>query len=550
LNTCNYLSFYGTRETETPNIPALVAFFGTGRIGRILQNHSGSRSLLFQTKTSYNANGVVHVKSLVTVAILAISLLVSILLCGINASSTTGEVTVKPSSLEDSYFPLLGNEGYDALHYHLDITPDFDAEALDATVEIKMQATQNLTEFNLDFWGYTITDVTIKGQLVKYGRDQGELMIVPNEPIAIGDKFEVAVAYNGKPREGIPEDVFYRDPEFLASAGWVFHAGGSFVTSEPRGASFWYPVNDHPKDKATYSFSITVPEPYVVATNGELIEVVNDNGMLTYKSVLNDLTASYLVTVHAGDLILDETRIEGQVPIRDYFAGQHFDLARSIFEDTSEMITFYEGVIGEYPFDVYGSVVVDFDLPFALETQTLSTYGTWILEDSVRTDIYLAHELVHQWFGNSVSLARWQDIWLNEGFATYLSLMWVTEVYGDNITQSVLNDWYDVISDPDFISTAPDAIGDPTADDLFHDAVYWRGALTLHALRQRVDDELFLEMIRTYFQRFKDRNATVEDFIALANEVSGEDLTDLFDVWLYQKVVPEIEGLPFGDDTS
>jgi aminopeptidase N len=456
------------------------------------------------------------------------------------AICATGRVTVKPSSLEDSYFPLLGNEGYDALHYHLDITPDFDAATLDATVEIEMQATQNLTEFNLDFWGYTITDVRISGQLVKYRRGQGELMIIPNGPIAIGDTFEVTVAYNGKPREAVPEDVFYLDPEFLASAGWVFYAGGSFVTSEPRGASFWYPVNDHPKDKATYSFSITVPEPYVVATNGDLIEVTNDDGMLTYKSESNDLTASYLVTVNIGDLMLDETKKEGQVPIRNYFAGRHFSRARLIFEDTLEMLTFYEGIIGEYPFDVYGSVVVDFDLPYALETQTLSTYGTRILEDSVRTDMTLAHELVHEWFGNSVTLARWQDIWLNEGFAAYLSLMWVTEIYGDAVTQSLLNDWHDLISDPDFMNTAPDAIGDPGTENLLHHAVYWRGALTLHALRQRVGDEVFFEMIRTYFQRFKHSNATVEDFIALANEVSGEDLTDLFDAWLYHKAMPQI----------
>jgi aminopeptidase N len=489
------------------------------------------------------------VKRQLALVTIASFLVVSILLCWIVAGCMTGQVTVKPSSLGDSYFPLLGNEGYDALHYHLDITPDFDAETLDATVEIKMQATQNLTGFNLDFWGFAITDVAIAGQSVKYGRDQGELTIIPNDPIAIGDTFEVTVAYNGKPREGIPEDVFYVDPEFLASAGWVFHAGGSFVTSEPRGASFWYPVNDHPKDKATYSFSITVPEPYVVATNGEIIEVINDSGMLTYESVLNDLTASYLVTIHIGDLMLDETREEEQVPIRNYFASRNSSRASPIFADTSEMVTFYEGIIGEYPFDVYGSVVVDFDLPFALETQTLSTYGTRILDDSIRTDITLAHELVHQWFGNSVSLARWQDIWLNEGFATYLSVMWAGEMYGDDVVQSILSDWYYAISDPDFIDTAPDAIGDPSAENLFHGAVYWRGALTLHALRQRVGDEVFFEMIHTYFQRFKDGNATVEDFIALANEVSGEDLTDLFDVWLYQKVVPEIEGLSFGDDS-
>ena len=458
---------------------------------------------------------------------------------------STGQVTVKPISLEDSYFPLLGNEGYDALHYHLDITPDFDTGKLNATVEIKMQATQDLTEFNLDFWGYTITDLTIEEQSVNYVRDQGELTIIPNNPIAIGDTVEVTVAYNGTPREGIPDEIFYGDPELLLSGGWLFHAGGSFVASEPRGASFWYPVNDHPRDKATYSFSITVPEPYVVATNGELIEVINNSGMLTYKSALNDLTASYLVTVHTGDLILDETREEGQVPIRNYFASQHLDTARPIFEDTSEMVTFYEGVIGEYPFDLYGSVVLDFDLPFALETQTLTTYGTRILEDSVRTDITLAHELVHEWFGNSVSIARWQDIWLNEGFATYLSLMWAAEIYGDNVTQSLLNECYYRISDPSFLNTAPDAIGDPTPENLFHEAVYLRGALTLHALRQQVDDGVFFEIISTYFQRFKDSNATVEDFITVVNEVSGEDLTDLFDAWLYQKAVPQIEGLPF-----
>jgi aminopeptidase N len=478
------------------------------------------------------------VKRPVTLITLAVLLLVSVPLCWMIAGRTTGQVTVKPSSLGDSYFPLLGNEGYDALHYDLDITPDYDAETLNATVEIKMQATQNLTEFNLDFWGYTITNVTIEGESVKYGRDRGELMIIPNEAIAIGDTFEVTVAYNGRPREGIPQDVFYLESGFLASAGWVFYAGGSFVTSEPRGASFWYPVNDHPKDKATYNFSVIVPEPYVVATNGELVEVINDNGMLTYKSVLNEPTASYLVTVHTGDLILDETRKEGQVPVRSYFAGRLFDRARPIFENTSEMVTFYEDIIGEYPFDVYGSVVVDFDLPYALETQTLSTYGTRILEDSVRTDMTLAHELVHQWFGDSVSVARWQDIWLNEGFATYLSLMWVAEIYGDDVVQSILNDWHDTISDPGFMNTAPDAIGDPGAENLFHGAVYWRGALTLNALRERVGDGVFFEIIRTYFQRFKDSNATVEDFIALANEVSGEDLTDLFDVWLYQKVVP------------
>jgi len=142
-------------------------------------------------------------------------------LCLIIAVCITGLGTVRPGSLGDKYFPSLGNQGYDALHYDLDITPDFDAETLNATVEIEMQAAKDLTEFNLDFWGYTITNVTIEAQRVGYERDKGELIIIPNAPIATGDTFEVTVAYNGKPREGIPEDVFYLGPEFQASAGWV-----------------------------------------------------------------------------------------------------------------------------------------------------------------------------------------------------------------------------------------------------------------------------------------------------------------------------------------
>ena len=461
-----------------------------------------------------------------------IALLFSLLLI----PSVFAQDHVMQDSLGDAYFPDLGNGGYDALHYDLQVMPDFDNETLDATVTIDIQATQDLNEFNLDFWGFTITQLTVNGESADYRRADIELTIIPATPILIDSIATIIISYHGEPRDGI--DV---EDQFLVSAGWVFHEAGSIVVSEPLGASLWYPVNDHPQDKATYSFEITVPEPYVVATNGQLIEIVANDGMLTYKSETNDLTASYLVTVQTGDFILDESQIDNDVPIRNYIARPYYVESLPIFAETAKMIAFYEDILGEYPFEVYGSIVSDFELPFALETQTLSTYGIRIIDDSPRTHITLAHELLHQWFGNSISPARWQDIWLNEGFATYLSLLWAEEKYGASIVPNILNEWYQTSIAPEFYASSPEAIGNPTQAFFLHRAIYWKGALVLHALRLRVGDDVFFEIIRSYYQTFRDSHAMIDDFVAIASEISQEDLVPFFDSWLYQKALPEIE---------
>lgn len=450
-------------------------------------------------------------------------------------NSVFAQDNVTQHSLGDTYLPELGNGGYDALHYHLNVTPDFETETLDATVTISIQATQDLEEFNLDFWGFTITELLVNGGHTDYQRDGIELTVFPSPLIRTDETVTIVISYHGQPREGLDTRRYH-----LASSGWVFHAVGSLVTSEPRGASLWYPVNDHPSDKATYSYEITVPAPYVVATNGQLLDVIENDGMLTYKSETKDLTASYLVTVQIGDFVLDESQMENNIPIRNYFARPYYEELLPIFAETADMIAFYEDIIGEYPFDVYGSVVNDFELPFALETQTLSTYGTKIVDDSVRTHITLAHELLHQWFGNSISPARWQDIWLNEGFASYLSLLWAEERYGSNIMAIILDDWYKTSIDPEFFASSPDAIGDPTPQFFLHRSIYWKGALTVHALRLHVGDDIFFEIIRTYYQQYRDNHARIEDFIALASDVSQEDLTAFFDSWLYQKSVPSL----------
>ncbi len=180
---------------------------------------------------------------------------------------------------------------------------------------------------------------------------------------------------------------------------------------EPSGAETWYPVNGHPSDKATYTLRITVPKPYDVASSGRLLRITDDGDRRTFLWETRDPVASYLVALHIADL--DETTAVGPrgLPIRNYFAHAISASDRASFDRLPAMIAYFESAFGPYPFEAYGATVVDEAFGAALETQTMSTHSRDAVAESV-----VVHELAHQWFGDSVGLERWQDIWLNEGF--------------------------------------------------------------------------------------------------------------------------------------
>jgi aminopeptidase N len=246
--------------------------------------------------------------------------------------------------------------------------------------------------------------------------------------------------------------------------------------------------------------------------------------------------ATYLATVVIADLELEHAGAAGGVPIRNYFPADMPRTARQEFDRTGEMLEYFTSILGAYPFDAYGVVVAPIELPFALETQTLTLFG---IADRYNEGT-IAHELAHQWFSNSISLRRWQDIWLNEGFATYASLLWFEHRFGAEPVDTEIHAMYRVLMDSNDARTM--RIGAPPSDDLFNGAVYWRGAMTLHALRQEVGDPLFFQILRTYVERFRYGNATTDDFIALAEEISVQDLRALFDAWLFQEKVPFMPG--------
>jgi aminopeptidase N len=435
----------------------------------------------------------------------------------------------------DSLYPNFGNGGYDAQKYSLDLNvTDVASSTLDAVTTMDAIATQNLSSFNLDFIGFTINGITVNGQPATYSRDGQELIITPTEFIAAGDAFNVAIDYSGAPTP-LNSVAF----DFPVPTGWVIVEGGNFVLSEPDGAANFYPVNDHPLDRAAYTFRVTVPEPYEVAANGVLEETIDNGNTTTYRFEARDPMVSYLTTVNIYDgFNLETSTSDSGVLIRNYFAEGIPEEKLQLFDLQPAMIDFYSQIFGAYPFELYGAVVVNAETGAALETQTLSIFGADTLE-RVDLEETIAHEASHQWFGNEVALSDWKDIWLNESFATYSQGLWVEYSRGG---QPALDEW--VKEQYNFVSQRFDSLvvpGEPPANDLFNSAVYEWGALGLHAVRLEIGDEAFFESLRTYYDRYKGDNVTPEDFINVVEEVSNQDLQTLFDRWFYS---PELASIP------
>ena len=183
----------------------------------------------------------------------------------------------------------------------------------------------------------------------------------------------------------------------------------------------WFPSNNHPTDKATFDIAITTDSELTVVANGVLdgIEDVG-GGQSTTTWRMDDPMTTYLAAVYIGDFERRESVSDDGLPIRNYFPPAFADDLAADFELTADVIDFAENLLDEpYPFDEYGSIVLPFSLGFALENQTISVHGI----DGTDRDT-IAHEIMHQWAGNSISVGDWQDIWMNEGFATYLTYLY------------------------------------------------------------------------------------------------------------------------------
>jgi aminopeptidase N len=431
-----------------------------------------------------------------------------------------GEPVDAATGVGDPYFADAGGGGIDVDHYDLDLTWDPDALTMAGEATITAKATEALASLSLDLVGMEVGEVTVDGEPAEAERTgDRDLRITPAEPLAAGDDVTVVVRYQGG-----PTTVPAVEP---VAPGWFGDGGEVYTVFEPDGAATLFPVNDHPSDKATYTFEVTVPRGMEVVANGTHTSTASVGDVATWRFDAADPMASYLVQLAiADDFDVEESTGPGGLPLRNVFDADVPAGDRRALDRTGEMIAAFEDMFGPFPFETYGGLMVDEPLGFALETQTLTIFGTRLTDEGT-----VAHELAHQWFGNDVSPATWQDIWLNEGFATYASWLWSEHDGGapvDEVAAMHAQGRFD----------RPPA--DPGAATLFDESVYERGALTLHVLRHTVGDDDFFRILRTWVERYGGRSASTADFEALAEEVSGAELSPLFDAWLRAPAMPDL----------
>ncbi len=434
-------------------------------------------------------------------------------------------------SIFDPYYPEVGNTGYDVTSYDLDLKIDVAGiDTLDAVATIELVTQAPLDRLSFDLVGLDVQGVTIDGMPAMHEQTNNKLRVVPDATLAPNETFVITVAYSGQPTDA-------RSLTRIGTIGWYdFDTTTSVTIGEPTGARHWFPVNDHPSDKATYSISVDVAEPLVGVSNGELVADESSNGRRRTTWEMRQPMASYLATVSVGDYTLvssDPAETTG-VEVEDAVPTRLLSVFDGDFEQTDEMLDVFAELFGPYPFDEYGALVIDGEFSFALEAQGRSIFSSGFVDGDGSIERIVAHELAHQWFGNHVSPATWQDIWLNEGFASYAEDLWLEFGRGGNITQLETR-----LVERASTALAP-APGDPGAAGLFDRSVYRRGGLTLHALRIDVGDDVFFDILQTWIGRFGGGSASTEDFVELSEELAGKSLTEFFAGWLGDGALPTL----------
>jgi aminopeptidase N len=473
----------------------------------------------------------------------------------ITAALTAPAAAAPPGSAQgigDYLFPTLGNPGYDARHYTLDLRYPTAApeQQVSGVVRMDAVASERLSSFNLDFAGDSFGAITVNGASAAVQQAGEDIVITPAETLRPGASFSVVVPFTARITAPAPNDFF--------PFGWFTTADGSVTAFQPDVAHLSYPVNDHPADKATYTFHLDVPTGVTAVANGVATGTSAAGGRTVFSYEERSPMASELVEVTVGDIAVIDRGSAAGVALRDVASNTNRHRIEPALARTPTHMRWLVDKVGTYPFQNYGVLAADQVFFYALETQTLSLHAELFFDPRFAPGVtgqrwfyepIMVHELAHQWFGDSVAPERWSDVWLNEGHATWYEREWEQEKgqideNGFASFEAFMRDQYAKANQyrADF---GPVAM--PTHNDLFglfSDNVYGGGALVLYALQQKVGDSAFRAIERAWAQRKRGLSVGTDDFIALASDVAGQDLSDFLGAWVYGDTVPPMPGHP------
>jgi aminopeptidase N len=449
--------------------------------------------------------------------------------------------------LGDRLYPTLGNGGYNALHYHLDLryATASPAQGVDGTMTMLARATQSLSRFDLDFSGESVGSVQVDGRAARFAWRGEELVITPARAIPRHSLFSVRVKhFRATPKKPAAND-FLSTPFFTSP-------DGSATAGQPDAMHTIYPSNDHPRDKASFSFRFDVPAGITAVANGVLVSEERHGDRTTWIYVQRQPMATELTQLAVGKLTVVPRGVVDGVRVRDVIATRRADDFDDSLPVEKAHLRWMRERVGRYPFDVYGSLLMDSSIGFALETQTLSLYPAGLLDEAPRglRDPVMLHELAHQWFGDSVSPWEWSDVWVNEGHASWYEFTYAEERgylvrdAGFETVEELMRTAYSQgdIFRRDFGPVARPVSGDVSS--VFSPQAYLGGALVLYALRQEVGRTAFERIERTWLHRYRGRAASTRDFIRVASRASGEDVGDFLSAWLYGTTTPPMPGHP------